>query len=280
MMKRSMLLALMVCLTAGLPLSASAAQTLMVLGRNAFCVPPLSSEADLRKLVENRSEELRAGFAKAGSPELFPAFYEQFPKAAISPVRISSGETFQWMLFKKKESGTIRVVKNVSWGGAEPFDAYTFVIRKDDMLYRFVVPNRCGNLALKTVEPIPVAAAVQTPVAAPVTPKPAAVVPPPPAPVAAATPVPAPIVPKPVVVVASPPRPPLRSPPRPPCLSGPCRSSYRHPRRSPRSRCPWRRSPEVRFWTSATPTSPIPRTTCSHAWAMRFRWRTGSSCWG
>jgi hypothetical protein len=202
MMKRLLLLVTLICCAAGLATSASAAQTLKVLGRNPFYAPPLTSEAGLRALVKDRAADLQNGFAQAGLSDLYPAFVEQFPKTAIETVKVSTGDTFQWMLFKKKGTGRVKITKDVTWGGAEPFGAYAFNIDKSGKRYRFVVPFHCGNVSLKAVDPIPADASVPAPVA----PKPAAAVAPPP-PVAAATPVAAPVAPKPAVAVAPPPAP-------------------------------------------------------------------------
>ena len=47
------------------------------------------------------------------------------------------------MLFKKKKSGgKVAVLKDVTWKGAEAFDAYRFDIDKDGKRHEFLVARR------------------------------------------------------------------------------------------------------------------------------------------
>ena len=105
MPKLKVFLLLIVCLAVGIASSASAATSWKRLGANPFNRPPLSSEADLRTLVKNRSVDLKTGFTKAGYPDLYPAFMEQFPTAKIDSVTIVPGDTFAWIVFKKRPPG-------------------------------------------------------------------------------------------------------------------------------------------------------------------------------
>ncbi len=148
--------------------AAGAATTLKRLGRHPFYKPPLTSIADLQKMVDERQADLSHGFAKAGEPALFKAFQEQFPQAAITAVKFAYGETLRWMLFKK--GGKVRVLRDVIWHGKDPFDAFQFSIDMDGRRYVFVVPLRCGNLGLKEVgaAPAPEKAAAPPPPPAPV----------------------------------------------------------------------------------------------------------------
>jgi hypothetical protein len=194
----------------GLVSSASAATTLKKLARSPFYRPGVTSPADLATLVKNRTADLKTGFEKAGNPELYPAFVEQFPKATKTPVKVAPGETFVWMLFLKKKNNRVAVLKDVTWAGAAPFDAFSFDIDANGKRYAFLVPNVCGNVTLKNITAIPPPPA---PVAAPVPP------PPPPAPVKAPAPPPAPPAPPaPVAAPAPPPPPPapVKSPAPPP----------------------------------------------------------------
>jgi hypothetical protein len=200
MSKKMLFMVLVGCLAVGLASTASAATTWKKLGVNPFYQPSLTSEADLKSLVKDRGADLKTGFAKAGYPDLYPAFMEQFPAAKIDTVKVAPGATFEWVLFKRKSGGKVAVLKDVTWKGAGPFDAYRFTIDKDGKRHEFVVPYACGNVALRDVGPIPPAplAVAAPPPAAPV----AAAPPPPVAPVAA--PAPAPAAPKPAPPPAAP----------------------------------------------------------------------------
>lgn len=190
MSRLKLTLVLFLCVTVGFASSASAATTLKRLGAHAFYRPAIGSEADLGALVKHRSVELKTGFTQAGYPDLYPAFMAQFPTVKIDAIQVSPGETFPWMLFKRNGTGRVDVVKDLTWGGPAPFDAYRFEITKDGKLYEFVVPLACGNVALRKIAEIPPPPApVPDPVVvAPPPPRPA----PPPAPVVVAPPLPPP----------------------------------------------------------------------------------------
>ena len=154
MKKRILWACLVGILLASVP-AAGVAATLNVLGRNPFTDSPVESEQQLRDMVQTRQADLLAGFQKAGSADLFEAFNNQFPAAEITRIEVYPGETLSWMLFKKNNK--IRVLKDVTWKGAEPFEAYRFFIDQDGQRYEFVVPVICGNLGVREAGPAPVA---------------------------------------------------------------------------------------------------------------------------
>ena len=155
-MKKKLFLLFGVCLIMACASSAFAAVTLKRLGDHPCYRPPLTSEADLRAMVEKHSADLQVGFAKAGYPELFPEFMAQFPTAKVEPIKVAPGERLGWMLFRKKGTGPVTAVKDVTWGGEEAFEAYSFYIDKDGQRYQFIVPAACGNLSLRDIGPVPV----------------------------------------------------------------------------------------------------------------------------
>ena len=154
-MKRKWFLVLIVFLLGCFVSSAFAASTFKRTGTNPFYRPPLTSEADLRALVKSQNTQIRAGFSKAGYLNVYRAFSEQFPGAAIDSIKVSPGETFKWMFFRKKGTGPVIVNKDVTWGGAGPLDAYRFYIDIKGNRYEFVVLQACGNFALKNITPAP-----------------------------------------------------------------------------------------------------------------------------
>lgn len=154
-MKKKLFLLLGVCLIIVCASSAIAAVSLKRLGAHPFS-QPMTSEADLRSLVKNRSADLQAGFAKAGYPDLYKEFSAQFPTAAIDSVKIAPGQQFDWMLFRNKGTGAVKVVKDVTWDGKSSFDAYRFYIDREGKRYEFIVPLECGNLSLMKVGVVPV----------------------------------------------------------------------------------------------------------------------------
>ena len=207
LMKRNLLFVLVICVLWCFASSAIAASTLKRVGDNPFYRPPLKSEADLKALVKNRTAQLKTGFTKAGYQDLYNDFSKQFQSATIDALKVSPGETFKWMLFRKKGTGPVIVSKDVTWRGAGPLDAYRFYIDSKGQRYEFVVLKPCGNLALKNIAAIPAPA-----------PAPAKAVAPPPAPMPAAPaiPPPAPMPPAPAEAAAPPPAPMPAAPAVPP----------------------------------------------------------------
>ena len=155
MTKRKLYFVLIVCLLGCFVSTAFAATTFKRVNVNPFYRPPLTSETDLKALVKSRNSHIRTGFAKAGYPKLYRAFSEQFPSATIESIKVSPGETFKWMFFRKKGTGPVIVTKDVTWGGAGPLDAYRFYIDVKDKRYEFAVLQACGNFALKNITNIP-----------------------------------------------------------------------------------------------------------------------------
>lgn len=145
---------------------ATAATTLKKLGIHPFYQPSCTSAQDLQHMIATHEADLATGFAMAGAPGLFEAFKHQFPSVQIKSVTFQPGEHMQWMLFRKAQK--VRVLRDVTWGGKKPFQAYQFDIDQDGRRYTFVVPSICGNLGLKEVGAVPSAPkAAQQPVSPP-----------------------------------------------------------------------------------------------------------------
>lgn len=138
---------LMVCMTS----AAFGATTLHQLGRSPFCKPPLQDVSDFRKMVDTSGPSLQKGFEKAGYPDLYSAFTEQFPTAEIEEIEVDKGEHLLWMLYRKNGKGPVRVAKDVTWAGEKPFKAFRMYLDQDSKRYEIVVPYICGNLALRAV---------------------------------------------------------------------------------------------------------------------------------
>ncbi len=154
-MKKKLLMLVGVCLIMTCASSSFAAVTLKRLGVHPFYRPPITSEADLRTMVKNHNTDIQTGFTKSGYPELFPDFMAQFPAAKVEFIEVAPGEQFGWMLFRKKSSGPVSVLKDVTWGGKASFDAYSFSIDQNGQRYEFIVPAICGNLSLRNISRIP-----------------------------------------------------------------------------------------------------------------------------
>lgn len=154
-MKKRLLLLFGLCLVLACASSSFAAVTLKRIGDHPFFCPPLTSEADLRAMVEKNGENIKIGFEKAGYGDLYPEFVAQFPTAKVETIQVAPGEHMNWMLFRRKGTGPVAAVKDVTWGGEAAFDAFSFAIDKDGQRYNFIVPFACGNLSLMNIGSVP-----------------------------------------------------------------------------------------------------------------------------
>lgn len=140
-----------------------AKNVLMQIGRSPFHKPPLTSSADLVAMVQTKQAEVEKGFALAGNSELFAPFMEQIGSTEIAMMDFGKGSHFEWMFYKRKGLGTVKVMKDVVWGNEQPFTGLQFDIEYNGSLYTFVVPLGCGNVALMGSALKPVAAAPPPP---------------------------------------------------------------------------------------------------------------------
>ena len=134
---------------------ANSATTLMEIGRSPFC-KPLKSADDLVTMVQSRAGEMEKGFALAGRSELYQPFMAQIGTTKIERVEFPKGTHFEWMFFKKKGKGAVRVAKDVNWANTKPFPGFQFDIVHEGNRITFVVPLGCGNVALFAESRMPV----------------------------------------------------------------------------------------------------------------------------
>ncbi len=139
---------------------ANAATTLVEIGRSPFHQPPLKTQEDLLTMLKAKNPEVAKGFALAGRSDLYEVFMDQVFKTKIELVQFPKGSHLEWMFYKKKGKGTVRIVKDVTWGNDKPFSGFKFAVDKDGIRYVFVIPLGCGNVALMEESKIPVVAAL------------------------------------------------------------------------------------------------------------------------
>lgn len=145
--------------------TANASTRLMEIGRSPFHQPPLTSVDTLLMMVQDKNADVKKGFEKAGSPELYEPFVTQLKNTQIESVDFEKGSWFEWMFFKKKGKGDVRIAKDVTWVNEKPFPGFKFDIDYEGNRYTFAVPLGCGNIALMGMSPIPAAVVVPPPVA-------------------------------------------------------------------------------------------------------------------
>ena len=134
---------------------AYAATTLMEIGRSPFHRPPLTTPETLIAMVQEKMDDVKTGFMKAGREDLFEPFVSQLPSAKIETVEFQKGTYFAWMFFKKKGNGVVRLARDVTWANTKTFTGFQFDIESAGSMYTFVVPIGCGNIALLKETPIP-----------------------------------------------------------------------------------------------------------------------------
>ncbi|MFH1102161.1 MAG: hypothetical protein V1714_00145 [Pseudomonadota bacterium] len=162
-----------VCFFSGIaPATVRAEIQLKTLGKSPFYpVKNLKAEA-IYPILKKYEKDVQGGFTKAGSGNLYKPFMKNLETAKMEEIKIQPGDTFLWMIFKKKNKPF--VLKNVKWAGKAPFKAYRMELLHEGKRYEFIFPNICLNIALKEISAAPVAAA-PVPAAAPApTPVPAA----------------------------------------------------------------------------------------------------------
>ena len=134
---------------------AHSATTLVEIGRSPFHQPPLKSADELINMVQTKAVEVEKGFALAGRSDLYQPFMAQIATAKIEKVDFPKGSYFQWMFYKKKGKGTVRIVKDVTWGNDKPFPGFQMDIEHNGVRSTIVVPLGCGNVALMAESKIP-----------------------------------------------------------------------------------------------------------------------------
>lgn len=111
---------------------------------------PVPNADVMKALFEKYSADVKTGFDLAGNPELYEPFMAQIKDAEFVETNLPIGEKMQWMLFRSHDK--VKVVHDLEWAGKEPLPVYIVKIKKDRMIYSFVIPKPCGNIALYKVE--------------------------------------------------------------------------------------------------------------------------------
>ena len=135
--------------------AAQAATTLMQIGLSPFYQPPLTSTDSLVVMVQEEMDDVKKGFEKAGRTDLYEPFVAQIKNAEIKTLEYGKGTTFDWMFFKKKGKGVVRVAKDVTWGNEKTFPGFQLDVESEGKIYTFVVPLGCGNVALMGSKDVP-----------------------------------------------------------------------------------------------------------------------------
>jgi hypothetical protein len=139
------------------------------IGDHVVHSPPLQTKKDLWKMMRNPKvwRDIKNALRRAQCPgtktgrcsdlaqeihALFPASHDAFREEKAAEIRDSLYESgsiiFNWMMFRSKGKGKIKVSGAIQWGGGYALPAYEFSIPYKNRIYVFAVPKECGNLAL------------------------------------------------------------------------------------------------------------------------------------
>ncbi len=120
--------------------------------------PTMYSPADLRARFQD--EKLRPDFAEVLRQWGWSGDLDDFFAAGLTNEiiewQIPVGETMPFM--STREDGKPLCLRNVTWAGAEPIDAYAFNFTSKGECYRCVVPKPCSNFFVEDLGPEPKAA--------------------------------------------------------------------------------------------------------------------------
>lgn len=139
------------------------------IGDHVVHSPPLQTKKDLWQMMRNPKvwQDMKNALKRAqclGTKTgrcidlageihaLFPASYDAFKEQKAEEIRDSLYESgsviFNWMMYRSKGKGRIKVSGKIKWGGNYALPAYEFSIPYKNRIYVFTVPKECGNLAL------------------------------------------------------------------------------------------------------------------------------------
>ena len=170
------------------------------LGGSTRFSAPVNTVPALRKMAEANRKDFAQVLEEAGLSNISSQVLDALTTGAVSETTFASGDRMEWMALRRNRKPEI--IRNIRWGGTQPFDGFRFIVETATTTYAFIVPKACGNLALvsATAKPQPAPPPPPPPPPTP-QPKPQPAAPPPPPP-------PPPPKPEPAAPAVQPPPPP------------------------------------------------------------------------
>ncbi len=110
-------------------------------------------------LCAERQEDITTLLYEAGwtwGPEVF---FAAVAAGQIEEVAFPVGGKLEWMMFRKQGKPTLGY--NFVWAGKEPFKAFKVTVNVDDeknskdYVYEFIVPKKCANISLYSIDARP-----------------------------------------------------------------------------------------------------------------------------
>jgi len=106
----------------------------------------ISSADQLKSMVEEYAERIKAGFEQIGAANLYAPFMDQIKSADIGEQEIPNGQDMRWMMFYSAKK--VKVMEDIVWKGNVTLPVFTITIQSDCKDYHFLVPKACGNVTL------------------------------------------------------------------------------------------------------------------------------------
>ncbi len=107
----------------------------------------------MKMLIDRYAADIKYGFELAGNGDLYLPFLDQLKAATFEERALPVGDKFIWMLFRSQ--GKVKVARDIEWAGKAPLEVFVFNVKKDYNNYEFIMPRPCGNIALRSITPLP-----------------------------------------------------------------------------------------------------------------------------
>ena len=141
-----------IILTAG-PATIQAETTIKQLCADPFQEAELMSTEEFRQMVQKKWPELRLGFVKAGASQVFDEFVHQSSQSEIEAIEVNPGDRLLWMI--AKQGGKVIVSRDLVMSGDKSVPAFRLKVDQGGTRYVFVMPQKCGNVSLVRISPVP-----------------------------------------------------------------------------------------------------------------------------
>ncbi len=133
-------------------LTSSYAETKKIyrLGVHPLMVKGVISADQLKEVVWKYDKQIKEGFELAGHGDLYLDFMNLIEPSTFEEKTLPTGTKLVWMLYKP--GWKVRVAKDVEWAAQKPLDVFAVTLNRECMNYHFVIPKKCGNIALYKAE--------------------------------------------------------------------------------------------------------------------------------
>ncbi|MBE3132850.1 MAG: hypothetical protein IMZ55_05210 [Acidobacteria bacterium] len=116
---------------------------------------PMKDVAALQKMLARprMQADIRKAFAEAGIESVTDQFLKAVADGAVVERSVPVGSQMEWMTSRSARTRQPHAMRNVTWAGKKPFDAFEVVIDDMNHTYTFWIPKVCGNVGVSVTEP-------------------------------------------------------------------------------------------------------------------------------